>query len=131
MVSTRKEVIGTEKAPKAIGPYSQAIKAGGFVFTAGQIGFEPATGELAEGGVAAQTRRALQNLAAILEAAGSGMPRVVRTSVFLQTMGDFAAMNAVYAEFFPPDAAPPARTTVQVGGLPRGALVEIDAVAIG
>ncbi|RPJ81923.1 MAG: hypothetical protein EHM13_09705, partial [Acidobacteria bacterium] len=95
MTYTGKQRIATENAPKAIGPYSQAIKAGGFVFTAGQVGFEPATGQLVEGGIAAQTRRALQNLAAILEAAGSGMSRVVRTSVALQSMNDFAAMNEV------------------------------------
>ncbi len=125
-----REVISTEKAPKAIGPYSQGIKAGDFVFTAGQAGVDPATGKLVEGGIAEQTRQTLKNIQAILEAAGTSMDRVVKCGVFLQDMGDFQAMNAVYAEFFPPDKNPPARTTVQAARLPLGALIEIDAVAL-
>jgi len=130
VTSTNREVVATDRAPKAIGPYSQAIRAGEFVFTAGQIGFDPATGQMVDGGIAAQTRQVLENLAAVLEEAGTGLSRVVRVSVAIQNMGDFAAMNDVYAEFFPPDAAPPARMTVEVAKLPRGALVEIDAIAI-
>ncbi|MCS7286857.1 MAG: RidA family protein [Anaerolineae bacterium] len=122
-----REIISTEKAPPAIGPYSQAVKAGNFLFVAGQIGINPATGQLEEG-VEAQTRQALLNLKAILEAAGASLDNVVRVGVFLQDLKDFQAMNAVYAEFFP--QFPPARTTVQVAALPRGALVEIDAIAI-
>ncbi len=125
-----RDVISTDKAPKAIGPYSQGVKAGDFVFTAGQAGVDPATGKLVEGGVGEQTRQVLNNIQAILEAAGTSLDRVVRVGVFLQDMADFQAMNAVYAEFFPPDKNPPARTTVQAAKLPLGALVEIDAVAL-
>lgn len=118
----------TDDAPKAIGPYSQAIRAGGFIFCAGQTPLDPATMQLIEGDIEAQTRRVLQNLAAVLAAAGSGLDRVVKTTVFMQDLGEFARMNAVYAEFFP--AAPPARSTVQVAGLPRGAQIEIECIAL-
>ena len=126
--SPMREAVATEKAPKAIGPYSQGIKAGDFVFTAGQAGVDPATGKLVEGGIAGQTRQVLRNIQSILEAAGSSLDRVVKCGVFLQDMADFQAMNAVYAEFFPPEKNPPARTTVQAAKLPLGALVEVDAV---
>jgi len=126
----RRDTVATDKAPKAIGPYSQGIKAGDFVYTAGQAGIDPATGKLVEGGIAEQTRQVLKNIQAILEAADGSLDRVVKTTVFLNDMADFAAMNAVYAEFFPPDKNPPARTTVQAAKLPLGALVEIDAVAL-
>ena len=125
-----REAVSTDKAPKAIGPYSQGIKAGDFVFTAGQAGVDPATGKLAEGGIAEQTRQTLKNIQAILEAAGTSLDRVAKCGVFLQDMADFQAMNTVYAEFFSPDKNPPARTTVQAAKLPLGALVEIDAVAL-
>ncbi len=121
-------VITTDQAPKAIGPYSQAIRVGHFVHTAGQIGLDPATGELVPGGIEEQTRRVLQNLSAILDAAGSSLSRVVKTTVFMADLGEFARMNAVYAEFFPPN--PPARSTVQVAALPRGAKVEIECLAV-
>ncbi len=120
-------VIHTDSAPKAIGPYSQAIRVGDFVFTAGQIALDPATGELAGATIEEQTRRALTNLKAVLEAAGSGVNKVVKTTVFLANLGDFTKMNAVYGEFFPSN--PPARTTVQAAALPRGGLVEIECVA--
>ncbi|MEP0807383.1 MAG: RidA family protein [Chloroflexota bacterium] len=123
-----KKIVSTEKAPKAIGPYSQAIRTENLVFTAGQIGLNPATMELVEGGVEAQTRQALTNLKHVLEAADSGLNFVVKTTVFLQSMDDFARMNAVYAEFFPEN--PPARTTVAAAALPKGALVEIECVAL-
>ncbi|GAB4448863.1 MAG: RidA family protein [Anaerolineales bacterium] len=123
-----KKIVSTEKAPKAIGPYSQAIRTESLVFTAGQIGLNPATMELVEGGVEAQTRQALTNLKHVLEAADSGLNFVVKTTVFLQSMDDFAAMNAVYAEFFTEN--PPARSTVAVAALPKGALVEIECVAL-
>jgi len=113
-----------------MGPYSQGIRAGDFLFTAGQAGVDPATGKLVEGGIEAQTRRTLRNIEAILGAAGTSLDRVVKSGVFLREIGDFKAMNAVYAEFFPADGKPPARTTVQVAGLPGGALVEIDVVAL-
>ena len=123
-----REVISTSKAPAAVGPYSQAIRVGNLVFTAGQIAIDPAQGRLIEGDVAAQTRQVLTNLLAVLEAAGSALSQVVKTTVFLQDIGDFAAMNTVYAEFFP--EKPPARSAVQVAALPLGALVEIEAVAL-
>ena len=123
-----KKIISTEKAPKAIGPYSQAIRTEHLVFTAGQIGLDPAAMELVEGGVEAQTRQALTNLKRVLEAADSGLNFVVKTTVFLQSMSDFAAMNAVYQEFFPEN--PPARSTVAVAGLPKGALVEVECMAL-
>lgn len=121
------EVILSEAAPKPIGPYSQAIRSSGFVFCSGQIGLDPATGDLVSGGVQAETRRALENLRSVLEAAEAGLDRVVKTTVFLASMDDFAPMNEVYAEFFAAES--PARTTVAVKSLPRGALVEIEAVA--
>ena len=123
-----KQVIATSKAPAAIGPYSQAIVVGDLVYTAGQAAVDPQKGKLIEGGIEDQTRQTLRNIAAIVEAAGSSMDRVVKTTVFLQDMGDFAAMNGVYATFF--GDVPPARSTVQVAALPLGALVEIEAVAI-
>ena len=124
----RKKIVSTEKAPKAIGPYSQAIRTENFVFTAGQVGLDPATMELVEGGIEAQTRQVLTNLKQVLESADSGLKFVVKTTVFLQDLGDFVKMNTIYAEFFPEN--PPARSTVQVAGLPKGALVEIECVAL-
>jgi 2-iminobutanoate/2-iminopropanoate deaminase len=121
------EVIKTDQAPAAQGPYSQGICAGGLVFTAGQAGLDPATGKLVGGGIVAETRRALTNLKGIVEAAGSSMDKAVKVTVYLQNVSDFAAMNAVYADFF--GAMPPARSTVEVAALPLGALVEIDVVA--
>ncbi len=123
-----KKIVSVEHAPQAIGPYSQAVVTDFFVFTAGQIGLDPATMELVPGGVDAQTRQVLTNLKHVLEAAGSSLDRVVKTTVFLTDMAHFAAMNAVYAEFFPQN--PPARSTVAVAALPKGALVEIEAVAL-
>ena len=125
---TMKEVIKTNDAPQAIGPYSQAIKANGFVFISGQIAIDPATGELVEGDVGKQADRVLQNLRAILQAAGSSMEQVVRTTVFLKNISDFAAMNQVYATFF--TTQQPARSTVEVAQLPRNVLVEIDVIAL-
>jgi 2-iminobutanoate/2-iminopropanoate deaminase len=124
-----RSAVHTDQAPKAIGPYSQAIRAGDFVFCAGQAGLDPATGKLVEGGVEAETRRVLQNLSAVLEQAGTSIKNVVKTTVFLTDMDEFKAMNAIYAEFFP--APPPARSTVQVSRLPAGARVEIEAIAVG
>lgn len=121
------ETVATSGAPRAIGPYSQALRAGGFLFTAGQVGFDPTTGELVDGGIAEQTRQVLRNIRAILEAGGSGLAQVVKTTVFLVDMADFGAMNEVYAEAF--GAHRPARSTVAVAALPRGARVEIEAVA--
>jgi 2-iminobutanoate/2-iminopropanoate deaminase len=121
------ETVATNGAPRAIGPYSQALRAGGFLFTAGQVGFDPATGELVDGGIAEQTRQVLANIRAILEAGGGGLGQVVKTTVFLVDMADFAAMNEVYAEAF--GTHRPARSTVAVAALPRGARVEIEAVA--
>ena len=126
--SEGKKIVHTEKAPKAIGPYSQAIRIDDLVFTAGQVGLNPATMEIVEGGIEAQTRQVLTNLKNVLEAADSGLNFVVKTTVFLQSMNDFAAMNGVYAEFFPEN--PPARSTIAVAGLPKGALVEIECVAL-
>ena len=123
-----REVVSTSDAPKAIGPYSQAIKANGFVFTAGQVAFDPATGNVVSGDVAAQTERVMKNLAAILKASGTGLEKVVRCTVFLKSMNDFAAMNEVYGRYF--TAAPPARSTVEVARLPKDVLVEIDVIAL-
>ena len=123
-----REVIATKDAPQAIGPYSQAIKAAGLVFCSGQIALDPASGTLVAGDVAQQTERVLSNLAAVLAAAGSGLNRVVKTTVFLKNMGDFAAMNEVYGRHF--KAAPPARSTVEAARLPRDVLVEIDVIAL-
>ncbi len=125
-----KIAVATDGAPAAIGPYSQAIRAGGFVFTAGQIPLDPATGQVVAGGIAEQTTRALDSLKAILEEAGSSLDRVVKTTVFLKDMNDFAAMNAVYATYLGANgAAPPARSTVEVSRLPKDVRVEIEAVA--
>jgi 2-iminobutanoate/2-iminopropanoate deaminase len=123
-----REVIATAHAPQAIGPYSQAIRAGGFVFVSGQIPLDPASGEIVAGGVAEQTRRVLANLEAILTASGSGLDKVVRTTVYLKDMGEFAAMNEVYGGFFPQSA--PARATVEVSRLPKDVRVEIDCIAL-
>jgi 2-iminobutanoate/2-iminopropanoate deaminase len=123
-----KKVVLTKDAPQPIGPYSQAIKAGGFVFASGQIALDPATGKLIEGDIKAQTERVLKNLTAVLGAAGSSMDRVVRTTVFLKNISDFPAMNEVYGQFFKNE--PPSRSTVGVAALPRDALLEIDVVAL-
>ena len=123
-----REIVKTERAPAAIGPYSQAVRAGGFVFASGQIPLDPATGQFVEGGVREQTEQVLRNLAAVLEAAGSGLDRVVKTTVFLADMDDFAAMNEVYGRYFAED--PPARATVEAARLPRDARVEIEVVAL-
>jgi len=123
-----REVIATPDAPQAIGPYSQAIKAAGLVFCSGQIALDPAKGELVGGNVGQQTERVLKNLAAVLGAAGSGLERVVKTTVFLRNMGDFAAMNEVYGRYF--KTVPPARSTVEAARLPRDVLVEIDVIAL-
>ena len=123
-----KRVIHTDKAPKAIGPYSQAIHIGELVYTAGQVGLDPATMEIVSGGIEEQTRQVLANLANVLEAAGTDMSKVVKTTVFLMDMNDFAKMNAIYGEVF--GANPPARTTVAAAGLPKNALVEIECVAL-
>ena len=120
--------VHTEKAPAAIGPYSQAVKANGFLFTAGQIALDPASGQIVEGDVVAQTERVLANLAAIIAAAGAGWGDVVKTTVFLQDMADFPRVNEVYARIF--GTSRPARSTVAVAGLPRNVLVEIEAVAV-
>ena len=121
------DFVATDGAPKAIGPYSQGIKAGGFVFTAGQVALDPRSGELVAGGISEQTGRALENLSAILTAAGTSLSRVVKTTVFLVDMADFAAMNEVYGRAF--GTHRPARSTVAVAALPRGARVEIEAIA--
>lgn len=128
MLPPEKEVIIAEKAPKAIGPYSVGIRVEHMVYTAGQLGIDRNTGELVPGGVQAETRQALLNLQNILEASGSSLQRVVKTTVFLRDMGDFAAMNAIYAEFF--TEKPPARSAIQVAALPKAAAVEIEAVAV-
>ena len=127
-VSTVKQIIKTEQAPQAIGPYSQAIKAGGLVYVSGQIPIDPNTGQFVSGGIEEQTEQVMKNLSAVLQAAGSGLDRVVKTTVFLGDMEDFAAMNQVYGRFFASE--PPARATVQAAGLPRNAKVEIEAVAL-
>jgi 2-iminobutanoate/2-iminopropanoate deaminase len=123
-----RQAVATAAAPAAIGPYSQAIAGSGFVFLSGQIAIEPATGALVPGGVAAETHQVLKNLGAVLAAAGSSFARVLKTTVYLTDLADFAAMNAIYAEYFPEPA--PARATVEVAALPRGARVEIELVAL-
>jgi 2-iminobutanoate/2-iminopropanoate deaminase len=123
-----KQIVSTDRAPAAIGPYSQAVSAGGFVFLSGQIPLDPATGELVDGDIEEQTRRVLANLEAVLSAAGTSFDRVVRTTIYLVDLGDFGKVNALYAEKFPNHA--PARATVQVAALPRGAKIEIDLVAL-
>ena len=123
----RREVIKTERAPKAIGPYEQAVKLDGWVFTSGQIPLDPKSGAMVEGGIGAQTRQVLENLRGVLEAAGTSMGRVVKVTVYMTNLADFQKMNEVYAEFFPQDK--PVRSTVGVASLPRGALVEIDVIA--
>lgn len=123
-----RNVIATPDAPKAIGPYSQGIRASGLVFISGQVAIDPSTQQVIDGDVSAQTDRVLKNLAAILAAAGSDLKNVLRTTVFLKSMNDFTAMNAVYGKYF--DAAPPARSTVEVSRLPKDVLVEIDAIAL-
>lgn len=123
-----RDVISTSHAPAAIGPYSQAIRANGFIFVSGQIPVDPATQQLVEGGVARQTEQVLRNMEAILQAAGSGLNKVVRTGVFLKDMGEFAAMNDVYERFFP--NAAPARSTVEVARLPKDVRVEIECIAL-
>ena len=123
-----KKVITTDQAPKAIGPYSAGIQINGFVYTSGQLGMDPESGALVEGGVEAETKRALENLRAVLEAGGSDLDHVIKTTVFLRDMNDFAKMNGVYETFF--GNQPPARSAVQVAALPKGGAVEIEAVAV-
>ena len=122
-----REVVKTEKAPAAIGPYSQGIRSGGFLFCSGQIPLDPSSGKMVEGGIKVQTERVLQNLEAVLTSGGASLRSVVKTTVYLVDLADFPAMNGVYGTFFPEE--PPARATVQVAKLPAGALVEIDAIA--
>ncbi len=121
-------VVKTSQAPEAIGPYSQAVVAGGFVFASGQIGLDPATGNIVEGGVKVEAERALRNLGAVLEASGASWKSVVKATIYLKSLGDFAVVNQEYGSFV--GTEPPARATVEVAGLPKGALVEIDAVAV-
>ena len=123
-----RDVIATDHAPKAIGPYSQAIRGGGLVFTSGQVALDPATQQVIAGDIAAQTDRVLKNLSAVLQAAGTSLDKALRCTVFLKNMGDFGAMNEVYSRYF--GAAPPARTTVEAARLPKDVLVEIDVVAL-
>ena len=123
-----KQVISTTSAPAAIGPYSQGVATTGLVITSGQLGLDPATGAFPEGGIAEQTRQSLENVKAVLEAAGSGMDKVIKTTVFLKDMNDFAAMNAVYAEFF--EEPYPARAAFQAAAIPKGAKVEIECIAV-
>ena len=127
-MSQHKEVITAENAPKAIGPYSAAIRAGQMVFVSGQLGIHPTTGNLVEGGIEGETRQALDNLKNVLAASGSGLDSVLKTTVFLRDMNDFARMNAIYGEYFTQN--PPARSTIQVAALPKGGAVEIEAIAL-
>src|SRR5271170_2018655 len=130
MSNQSKTAISTKAAPAAIGPYSQAVRVGDMLFASGQIGLDPATGQMVQGGVTEQTIRALENIKAVLAKAGIDMVHVVKTTVFLKNMSDFAAMNEVYAKYLAPDGAvPPARSTVAVVGLPKDALVEIEVIA--
>ena len=125
-----KQLVFTNEAPAAIGPYSQAIRTGNILFTAGQIGLDPATGQMVHGGIKEQTTRVLENLKAILEAAGSGLEKTIKATVYLKNFEDFAAMNAIYGEYLAPEGvAPPARTTIEAARLPKDALIEIELVA--
>jgi 2-iminobutanoate/2-iminopropanoate deaminase len=128
MTMSEKQVVRTDKAPQAIGPYSLGVRVGEMVFSAGQIGIDPQSGEVVSGGIEAETRQALLNLQAVLEAAGASLENVVKTTVFLRDINEFGRMNDVYAEFF--TAKPPARSAVQVAALPRGVAVEIEAIAV-
>lgn len=123
-----KQIVSTAQAPAAIGPYSQAVKAGGFLFLSGQVALDPATGQVVAGDITVQTERVLKNLEAVLAAAGSSLSRVVKTTVFLKDLADFGKMNEAYARFFPAEA--PARATVEVARLPRDVLIEIDLIAL-
>jgi len=123
-----KTIVSTQKAPAAVGPYSQAVRQGNLLFTAGQIPLDPETGGMVDGGIEEQTRRVLDNLSSVLEAGGSGLDRVLKMTVFMTDLGLFAAMNAVYAEYFPEN--PPARSAVQVAALPLGAMIEMEGVAL-
>ena len=122
-----KQIVSTDRAPKAIGPYSQAVISGGFVFVSGQVPFDPATGQMVNGDIGAQTARVLENLKAVIEAAGSSLDRVVKTTVFLKDMGEFARMNEVFGTYF--TVNPPARATVEAARLPRDVRIEIDCIA--
>ncbi|WP_158749194.1 RidA family protein [Acidobacterium sp. S8] len=127
---SEKQAVSTKSAPAAIGPYSQAVRVGDFLYTSGQVGLDPASGALVEGGIEAQTTRVLENLKAVLEAAGIGFENVIKTTVFLKNMGDFAAMNAIYAQYLAPEGVvAPARSTVEVARLPKDGLVEIEVIA--
>jgi 2-iminobutanoate/2-iminopropanoate deaminase len=128
MPDPNKIIIKTDRAPKAIGPYSAGVKTGNYIFTAGQLGIIPETGNIIEGGIESETRQALQNIQQILEQAGSSLDLIVKTTVFLKDMAEFARMNTIYGEFFQAD--PPARSTVQVAALPKDASVEIEAIAL-
>jgi len=131
-MSDKKISISTEAAPAAIGPYSQAVRVGDTLYASGQVGLDPATGQIVEGGVEAQTVRVFENIKAVLAGAGLGFADVVKTTVFLKNMGDFAAMNAIYAQYLAPEGVvPPARSTVAVAALPKDALVEVEIVATG
>lgn len=123
-----REVIHTDSAPAAIGPYSQAVRAGGFIFCSGQIPIDPATGEVVPGGIVPQAEQVMRNIEALLAAAGSGCGAVVKTTIFLTNLADFAPVNEIYGRYFP--AAPPARSTVQVAALPKGVAIEIEVVAL-
>ena len=124
----QKEIISTDQAPKAIGPYSQGVKAGGFLFLSGAIALDPATGEVVQGGIGAETEQVMKNIGALLAAAGLGFQDVVKTTIYLANMGDFATVNGIYGACF--QETPPARSTVEVKGLPRGVLVEIEVTAL-
>lgn len=129
-MSDSKQAVSTKEAPAAIGPYSQAVRTGGFLYTSGQVALDPASGVVVPGGVAEQTARAIENLKAVLAAAGASLAQVVKTTVFLKNMGDFGAMNEVYGRYFAGDGVvPPARSTVEVARLPKDALVEIEVIA--
>lgn len=127
-MAVQREIISTNHAPAAVGPYSQAVKVGGFVFTAGQIPLDPVSGKLVTGGIEAETQRVMQNLSAVLTAAGTGLQNVVKTTIFVTDISDFATVNQVYGSYF--GGSPPARSTVQVAALPLGAHVEIEMVAM-